>query len=260
MDSNTIVASALALTLLLTGGATAAAVADTTGEAHVEPPDERSFVVALQADGSAEVTVVTTFDLTDDDRRQAFESLRSSETAQAEYRDRFADRMATVAADTSAATGREMSVSNATVEFATVDDTGVVQSSVTWEGLAAVEDESLVLTEPFASGFEPDRPLSVVAPHDYDIASTTPAPDGQDGRQVTWAAGTDLSGFELTAAPAAAEAAGTDDGEADEEMTDGNGTADTATADGDGPGFGIVAALVGILTVAAVVRRRIDSR
>jgi predicted protein tyrosine phosphatase len=228
------------LLLSATGGAAATAPTDTqqTHDGAAEPP---AFVVDLQSDGAATVTVSYTYDLSDADRKAAFEELQNSTDARSDFRDRFESRLRSVAATTENATGREMSVADATLDFRTDGDTGVVTAAVEWDGLAAVDGDQLTLTEPFASGFTTERTFHVIVPDDYTVSSVTPSPDQQAAGHLTWTDGADLNGFELvTTAP--------------DETTDGDGTETDGddSAGSSGPGFGVVAvvaAIAGLLTV-----------
>jgi len=196
--------------------------------------DDERFRVELDTEGNADVSVTYTYDLETDGERAAFEELESNETAQRQIATRFENRMQAVADGASNETGREMRVGNATVETATEDGVGTVTLSVRWERLAAVDGDRLTVTEPFASGFEPDRRFVVETPDGYAVASATPEPSaGEDGR-ASWAAGSSLSGFELVATP--------------DDASDGTS--------GDGDGFGSVLALAALAAVAVLARRR----
>ena len=196
--------------------------------------DDERFRVELDTEGNADVSVTYMYDFETDGERAAFEELESNETAQRQIATRFETRMQAVADGASNETGREMTVGDATVETAAEDGVGTVTLSVRWESLAAVDGDRLTVTEPFASGFEPDRRFVVETPDGYAVASATPEPSaGEDGR-ASWAAGSSLSGFELVATP--------DDA--------GDGTS------GDGAGFGSLLALATLAGVALLARRR----
>ncbi|EMA65279.1 hypothetical protein C461_14323 [Halorubrum aidingense JCM 13560] len=172
-----------------------------------------AFVVALESDGDATVTLVLTYDLDDASDEAAFEKLRESpENTTA----RFGDRMSRIAERTATQTDREMTVSDVRAEVESADETGVVRLSATWTNLAAVDGDRLVVSEPFASEFRPDRPFVLIAPDGYALADAavdadaTTAPDGDDAATAEWAAGTDLSGFSAAFAPS--DAAGVTDG------------------------------------------------
>lgn len=213
---------------------------------------ERGVGVQFHEDGSARMAVTVTFDLDDANESDAFEQLRTDETTREQFRRAFLRGMQVVANDTEATTGREMRVHNATLDVRTVGDTGVVEQSVTWEGLAAVEDESLTVTEPFASGFAPDRPFRLVAPDGYTVASATPGPDEERDGRLTWDAGTSLDGFTVTL-EAPPETTTTDERTTTTSET--TAGSPSGTTSGSGPGFGIAAALAGLLAVAALARR-----
>ncbi|VTT87071.1 unknown [Halorubrum sp. DM2] len=172
-----------------------------------------SFVVALDADGDATVTVVLTYDLADDADEAAFEALRERPE---NVTDRFENRMTRIAERTAAETGREMGVSDARLEAESTDGTGVVRVSATWTNLAAVDGDRLVVSEPFASAFRPDRPFVLVAPDGYALTDATVEADATtstaEGSAATaeWRPGADLSGFSATLAPT--EAGGVTDG------------------------------------------------
>lgn len=251
--------------VVLTAGAMGASGNTADDAESLSPaPDEPSFVVALDDEGAGTVTVTYVFDLDDDARETAFEELRDNETAKESFRDRFETRMETIAEDTAALVERDLSVSTAVIDLETVDGTGVAILSVTIENLAASDGTTLTLTEPFASGFEPDRPFYVQVPDEYEITSPDPTPTDQAATSAMWPAQTNLSGFELVAVTEDAAADTTDDEAVmdDSIENDDDGTTDdTADADDDGLGFGILATLgaacvMGLLAVHRRERHR----
>ena len=166
-----------------------------------------SFVVTLDADGDATVALVLTYDLDDDADEAAFEELRQRPE---NVTDQFGARMTRIADRTAAETGREMRVSDVRTDVTSTNGTGVVRLSATWTDLAAVDGDRLTVSEPFASAFQPDRPFVIVSPDGYapadatvEAVATTPA-DGTSAASAEWEAGTDLSGFSATLAPAEA--------------------------------------------------------
>lgn len=235
----------LVVVLLAIGGAFVSPVAGATA---VEEADEPSLHVAMTANGDATVSLVSVYELADEDERKAFESLEDDEGTQRELLDRFEDRMQSVA---DGVDDGEATVTRNGIDIRTEDDRGVVTSSVTWEGFAELEGDTLVVTEPFASGFEPDRPLVVTGPDGSAIVSTSHEPAVEADAQVVWKAGTDLNGFELVVSIEP-------DGSADEAET--SEVADE-TADGL-PGFGAVASVaaiaVGLGSLALAGRSRLE--
>jgi hypothetical protein len=171
-----------------------------------------AFVVALDADGDATVSLVLTYNLSDAADEAAFDDLRERPE---NVTSRFDDDLSRLADRTATETGREMGVSAVRTEFESANGTGVVRLSATWQNLAAVEGDRLVVSEPFASEFRPDRPFVLVAPDGYGLAdatveaNATSAADGGDAATAKWAAGTDLSGFSAAFAPS--DAAGVTD-------------------------------------------------
>lgn len=224
-------------------GLLAAAAAPATAAQDDDAP-QQALVVDLHGDGSAEVTLTLTYDLTDENQSESFESLRGDQEARTEYRDRFRDRMQSVASDAESETGREMRVRDAAVSLSTTDDgdTGVVRLSVTYEGLAASEDGRLVVTEPFASGYVTNHAFALRAPEGHELANVSPSPASQTETTVVWDANSDLSGFEAAFEPASA-ATTTADTESDE-------------SGGSAPGIGVLGALAALGATAVVASTR----
>jgi hypothetical protein len=138
-----------------------------------------------------------------------------------------------------------MSVSNPGIAFETRDSgsTGVVSLSVEWTGLAATTDEGLVVTEPFATSFEPDRRFVVRGPDGYELTGVSPAADTRTDHSVEWAAGTSLNGFQAMFESASTSSAT-------------SMVTTTPTASGTGtPGFGVAAAVGGFVAAALLLRR-----
>lgn len=214
------------------------AIAPAAGAGGTVEPDEPALVIELDADGDATVTLVSVYDLEDDDERAAFEDLRTDDDTRQELADRFADRMAGIAENAAAASDREMTVSGGTTDVRVENDRGIVTVSVEWSNLAAVEDDSLIVTEPFASGYEADRQLIIAGPDGATLETSSPAPDEVAGATATWTAGTELAGFET------AYELGEDTSE-----TDAGGVESL-------PGFGVVAGLLGLMSVVAVAATR----
>lgn len=225
----------LALVILVTvlSGPAGAAV-----QSNADLPTEPALVVALAFDGSARVTLAVPFDLATQADRDAFEALRANDSAAARRTHRFADRMATIAARAEGFSGREMRIVEPEVRFVERGSLGVLALTVTWSGLAAHDGDALVVREPFASGFVPDRAFHLLAPDGYVLATVEPPPSTRTDATATWAAGTSLEGFDARLAP----------------VDEGGGTA------ADAHGIGILAGLVGALVGAGLVARRAGRR
>lgn len=266
VDSTARIAVALVTLLALSAGA----VGVTATESEVNAPDvppEDALVVSVHENGDADVSLVTTFDLTAAAEKRAFRQLERNETKRRQLRQRFVNNLRPVVAAVGNRTGRDMTTTNPTVTALTAENgtTGVVTVSVTWTNLAAERDGSLVVEEPFASGFETARAFVLRAPDGYAVSELTPTPDSRrDGRAI-WNNGSSLDGFraEMEPGEASSETTGvTSDGTA-KDGTAGDGTAkDGMTGSGTSastPGFGIaltLAALAASATLTAFGLRR----
>lgn len=198
--------------------------------------DQEQFLVELDATGDAEMSLTFAYDLASEDEQAAFEEIQGNDSAQAAIAERFENRMATVAADASAATDRNMTVGNAALDLQQSGDVGLVTISIEWSNLAAVDGDRLTVTEPFASGFEPEQPLTVVAPEGFDVTQVTPEPASSDDGTATWERGTSLETFEFVAEESA-EPTGSDGGPEDDAIE-------------ETPGFGVGVTLVALMTAA----------
>lgn len=202
------------------------------------------FLVELSADGSARLTLTLTFALDDDAERRAFERLRTNESAQSNTEQQFADRFTAIATETERTTEREMRISDSTSEVETVDDgsTGIVSLSVTWHGLARQDGNDLVVSEPFASGFDSPYSVTVSGPDGYTLAEANSNPASKNQNGATWDAGTSFDGYRAVFSPS---------------DTGAGQNGDSTSNDGGQPGFGAVGAVLAfLLGTVAIVRRR----
>lgn len=179
---------------LLVGAAVAPAMATATEH----DGDRSAFVVEMEANGDATVSLTLTYDLSEDRGEAAFEEVRENSSILA---DRFDERLSRIADRTATETDREMAVSNPHVAVRTTDGVGIVELSVSWSNLAAVDGETLVVTEPFSSEFQPDRTFVLTTPDGYAMADTTVPADEAGTATAEWEPGTDLSGFSATVSP-----------------------------------------------------------
>lgn len=237
-----VLAALLTVLLVSSAGAGAAAHADVT-------PREPAFTVALHGDGSARVTLTVAFDLATDSERQAFERLQRNETARAELRRTFVDRLDGVAARAENATGREMALIDPAVSFRASNGTGRVDISVTWTGLARTDGSRVVLAEPFAGGFSPQQSFTVHAPEGYALTTVEPSPAEAGDTRARWTAGTTIDGFRVVATPAAESADVTPTAGA------GDGTDAAGGAGAGSPGFGALGVLAALALLVLAARR-----
>lgn len=248
----TLAALVVATLLLIPTGGTAAGP-DTT--AARESGTAPAFVAGMEANGTVEVTVRYTFDLSDGTRADAFRELQDNESAQGAFLTTFRNRMALVANDTAEATGRDVTAGEADIAFRTAESTGVVELSVPVENLAAVAGDRVVLSEPFASNFDPEREFRVVLPDGHEVVSATPEPTSAGGGELVYAAGAGLDGFEVVAGQPDADS-GDSTGDADSTDSAGGTDGGGSTAGAGSPGFGVAAVLVTLAAVLVALRAR----
>ena len=204
----------LLVALALTGSAVASVDGAVASDDRAE--SNSTVVVALEEDGDATVSVIVSFDLTDEADRAAFDALRENETKQSEFEARTERRFRPIAAETANETGREMAVEDTRMTFETADggDRGVVSVSATWTRFAATDGDRLVVSEPLASGFTADQRFVLEPPEGYELERSTPTPSAHSDDRIAWDADTSLEGFEAVLAPTAASAEASDDGDA----------------------------------------------
>jgi hypothetical protein len=110
------------------------------GAAQEPEPVDGRFLVELEADGDAQISLEQEYDLSNDAERDAFESLHDDETAQREAAEQVQQDTAYVNNVADDETDREMRVGEVTVETSVDGDVGTVAYRFAWENLAAVED------------------------------------------------------------------------------------------------------------------------
>lgn len=225
--------------------------------ATAQSANEPVFEIELDRNGSARVTLTLAFDLTTGAEQDAFRTLREDDRARTDVTTRFRDRLRSIANESEDRTGREMRVYDATADLAVTDgnETGIVALSVAWDGLAAVRDGHLIVTEPFASGYTPDRTfiVRVDAPEGYRLTAARPTPKSRSGTTATWEAGTKLKGFRVAFSPERETPLPT---EVLDEAADPATATSASTRTGGQPGLGAAAAALAILAAASAAVRR----
>jgi len=180
----------------------ALALSGVAGTAAAQSAADGQFVVELDADGDANATFSDEFDLSDPEEREVFERAESNAELRATAAERFGEEMRLVSRTANEALDRELRVGEITVETAVVGETGVVTYEFHWENVAAVDDERVVLAEPFSLFETLDRELVVVAPEGYAIESASPEPGRTEGDTVAWPGLTTFGDdFEVVAVP-----------------------------------------------------------
>lgn len=245
--------------MLVTLGATlavTAAGAESTGAGQTTA-DSATNAVVVDLDGEGDAVVETTvpFDLTDSDEQTRFEAFVGSEQRQQRQLTEYESQLSDVATDVEAQTGREMRVRGADITTRTDEarDLGVIVLRATWEGLATVDGDQLVLEQPFGSGFNADRTVVVRPPADHEVVTATPTPT-DDASGLVWNGGQSLDGFQVVVEPLSDTDGPNDTGGAD-------GPEDSATEEGGdatGPGFGFGVVAASLVAAVIGVRRRGD--
>lgn len=164
-------------------------------------PDDVLLEIDVREGGDAVWIVEYRVRLDTDERREAFESQRAEiEANPSEYADRFEARMASVAADAEAATGREMRVANVTVGAETRQlprEYGVITYRFEWRGFAASEGDELRVGDAIAGLFlDEDTRLVVSWPDGYRVVDVAPTPTEEHEGSVVWRGPTDFAGDE----------------------------------------------------------------
>ncbi|MFT4884904.1 MAG: PGF-CTERM protein [Natronomonas sp.] len=205
------------------------------GAAQEPEPVDGRFLVELDADGDAQISLEQEYNLSNDAERDAFESIHNDSAARREAAEQVQQDTEYVNNVADDETDREMVVGEVSVETSVDGDVGTVAYRFTWENLAATEEGRLILAEPFSLYDELDRKLVVVVPEEYEITSATPEPDEQNATSASWAGFTSFSdpegGFEVVA-----------------ESED--------ASSGDGAGFGPAVAVGALLAAALLAHRR----
>ncbi|MDB9248184.1 hypothetical protein PN419_04040 [Halorubrum ezzemoulense] len=182
---------------LAAGGAGAVPFEGGFAQMDVEP-DDVSMAVAVQPDGDAQWTVEYRIRLGTDEEERAFEQLRADvENDTDAYTARFRDRMASTAATAESATGRNMTVSNATVTAERRElpqAYGVLTYRFEWTNFAAVDGDRLRVGDAVDGLFlDGSSSLIVSWPDGYRLGETTPEPSEVREGSVVWNGPVDFS-------------------------------------------------------------------
>ncbi|TKX55673.1 hypothetical protein EXE44_16055 [Halorubrum sp. SS7] len=195
---------------LALGAGAAGAVPFEGGFAQMDvEPDDVSMEVAVQPDGDARWTVEYRIRLGTDEEERAFEQLRADVENDTEaYTTRFRDRMVSTAETAESATGRNMTVSNATVTAERRElpqAYGVLTYRFEWTNFAAVDGDRLRVGDAVDGLFLDDASSLIVSwPEGYRLGETTPEPSEVRERSVVWNGPVDFSAGQprISVAPA----------------------------------------------------------
>ncbi|RDI72870.1 DUF7345 domain-containing protein [Halopelagius longus] len=211
-------------------------------------PDDVSLRVALQPDGTAEWEVEYRVRLDEENKTEAFESVRSDiEANESSYVSDFRSRMNATASTAENATGRSMTVQNVSVSTSRQQlpqEYGIITYSFTWTNFAAVEDGRIRAGDALAGFFlDGETSLLMTWPEGYEVESVSPGPDDRRARSVVWNGPLDFGPGEPTLLLAESSPAGSPS------------PSETPTTGGDGASsqndFALLGAL-GLLVVGVV--------
>ncbi|MEF8808502.1 DUF7345 domain-containing protein [Natronomonas sp.] len=172
-----------------------AATAGLVGGVHDESTDD-TLGFELAADGDAEVVHVTTYNLSVAEEQSAYAAFADNETARADHREAVMSDFQAAAATGRNGSALDMRVRDSAVETYERDGYGYVTVTATWENLAYHNETMVVVTEPFASGYEPDRDVTIHGPEGYQRGVVHPSPGLARLNSAVWSEDTtDFSEF-----------------------------------------------------------------
>lgn len=155
-------------------------------------PDTVSLRAVVGEDGSATWWVTYRVELDDENATTAFEDLQADIGAEpTPYLERFGDRMERTARAAENATGREMTVSNYSVnasrESLPQGEYGLVTYRLDWSRFAATEGGRIVVGDAIDQFFlDEHTSLTIAWPGGYSLSSVTPDATSLDDGSVTW--------------------------------------------------------------------------
>lgn len=194
--------------------------------------------VDLTASGDAEWRVIFRQTLEDETEVQGFEDLRADIEENPEtYLDPFESRMSAIVSQASNETGREMELTNLSVETERdqrpQDEIGRVVFSFRWRGFATVENGTLSAGDALSGlPLDEDEVLQFSWPEGYELDSATPDPDTAEDHRVSWRGPLTFVGEEPRVAVAPAPDSSDDSSDGGTGGTDDGGTGDATDSDG----------------------------
>jgi hypothetical protein len=154
--------------------------------AAVDEPANGQFIVELDANGDADVVFTDEFDLTDPQQRPVFEEVRENEEFERQAKERFREGIRSVSEQANEEIDRELRVGEVTIGTVVDGETGYVVYRFRWENLAVVDEDRIVLSEPFSTYDTLDRELIVLAPEGGELTSVSPQPARRGEDVASW--------------------------------------------------------------------------
>lgn len=172
------------------------AVAGTAGAA--EASSNGQLVIELESNGDANAVFTDHYNLSNPSQRAVFEDAREDEALRNSAETQFREQMQAISDEASAGLDREIRVGVVQIGITIDGNTGIVAYQYRWENLAVVEDDQVVLREPFSTYDRLDRDLVVLAPEGEKIVRASPQPQRQATDAVGWPGMTQFGeGFEV---------------------------------------------------------------
>lgn len=172
--------------------------------AHSEHSTNEAVELRMEENGTADVTLRFTYNLSNTAEQKAFNELNQNESFKQEIRDETTGLLRDAVSSYSNELDRTTSIKDSRIELTTVGSTGVVEVSATWTNLASVENSTIRLTQPFASGFNADRDVILYIPDGYGAVSVTPdetvkqtTSEGEFDNRLVWDQDESFEGFEV---------------------------------------------------------------
>ena len=202
-------------------------------EGEIDPDD---VLLAIDIDGEDAVwTIEYRTRLETDDERDAFEDLQTDIEADPDaFTATFHDRMNATADDATAATGREMAITEMTIAAERTElpqEYGVVTYTFRWSNFATVDEDGRLAVGDAIDGLFLDdaSALRIGWTGEWTLADATPAPAETRDEAVVWQGPTSFAGGEPRVYLDPIDS-GTDDEVPDEGVSD-DGVSDTGDTD-----------------------------
>ena len=196
------IALALLVCCAIAGLAGTGSVAATDGFAQQDiDADDVLLAIDIESDGDAVWTIEYRNRLETDDEEAAFDDLQSDiENDPEPYVERLRDRMESTADTAATATGREMAISEMSVEAERRDlpqEYGVVTYTFRWSNFAAVDGERLHVGDAIDGLFlDEETTLLVSWPAGYELLESSPSPSETRDGSVVYTGPTNFAGGE----------------------------------------------------------------
>lgn len=226
-----------------------------------------SITIEVEADGNATWTVTNTVELTTDEQRAAFDELAGNRSQRQALLAERVGPYESVATQASRQLNRSMDVDPESISIDRTDNTGAISWTFRWNQFASTDGDTVTVGDVFTGGFtlSEDRTLTIEGPDGYRLVSNNAPTDGTtvDDASLTVDGPANLTEDNtLVFAPRTPTVTPTPSPTAVDDTPDSSSPTGTETpAEGttpgeDGPGFGLLVALVAVALALLVARYR----